>query len=213
MENLTFYHIKLIAYMSLCAAGLCQMRLSKLYSKKSLAKTEKEIKKLENIQDSIKKDAYLKQYLNLHIECLLISSDTCAKRIEVYREMNNYEEHRNSEAIDDIKFDENSVTTDLELRVEFAKEAFLKSRTVIDPNIRVQTTHTLAISLYDSNFYESAAYYFNDVLSISKSLLKPSIENNFQPDNEEFNLNDALPDYHLEATIYWISCQIFLNFI
>lgn len=212
-ENLTFFQIKLIAYMSFCAAGLCQMRLSKLYTKKALCKTEKEIKMLGNCGDVIKKDSYMKQYLNLHIECLLLASDTCAKRIQVYREMNNYEEHRNNDALDDIKFEENNVSVDLELRVGYAREAFLKSRSVIDPNLRIQTTHTLAISLYDSQLYESAAYYFNDVLSISKTLLKQNNGSNLQPDNEEFNMNDAMPDYHLEATTYWISCQIFLNFM
>ena len=212
-ENLTVFEIKIIAYMSLSAAGLCEMRLSMLLSKKVLCKIEKEMKQLENLEDKAKKETYLKNYLNLQIECLLIVSDACTKRIEVRREMNAFEEHRTQFDFEEIKLDETSIVKDSELRITYAKEAFQKSRSLIDAKIRIQTAHGLGVSLYDSQLYESASYYFDEALSVSKTLLKPSPGDNLQPDNEEFNMNDAKPDYHLEATIYWISCQIFLKFM
>ena len=78
------------------------------------------------------------------------------------------------------------------------------SKTLIDPTLRTQTTFNLAYSLYENEFYQSAAYYFNEVLSIPVVLLEPKSNNQFY--------TDINPDYHMEANVYLCKCQIMFDY-
>lgn len=63
-------------------------------------------------------------------------------------------------------------------------------------------------SLYDNELYQSAGYYFNEVLSISTILLD-SIKST--EDSNDY-LTDIKPDYHLEASVYFSKCQLLINY-
>lgn len=242
-DTLSYYRIKFISYLGLCVALLNQARLSKLYTNKAQSLLNKKLKYLEYSQNP-NDEQLLKQYLNLEIDCLLIASDTCAKRIEVKRFMHQYNQHESlNEYVDNVKLDENDIKNDYEERTNFAKQAYIKSKKVIDPNIRIQTSYKLALSLYENELYQSASYYFDETLSISKTLLKstatssvpvmittttaslaaagaiglradtpPTVTTVTTSLNDEF-ISDAMPDYHLEATIYWVSCQLHMRYM
>ena len=78
------------------------------------------------------------------------------------------------------------------------------SKTLIDPTLRSQTTFNLAYSLYENEFYQSAAYYFNEVLAIPVVLIEPKTNNQFYI--------DINPDYHMEALVYLSKCQLMFEY-
>ena len=62
--------------------------------------------------------------------------------------------------------------------------------------------------MYDNELYQSAGYYFNQVLSISTILL----ESTKSTEETSDYLTDIKPDYHLEASIYFIKCQLIIDY-
>lgn len=62
-------------------------------------------------------------------------------------------------------------------------------------------------SLYDNELYQSAGYYFNEVLSISTILL-----DSINSEDSNDYLTDIKPDYHLEASVYFSKCQLLINY-
>ena len=64
----------------------------------------------------------------------------------------------------------------------------------------------LAHSLYENEYYQSAAYYFNEVLTIPASLL----DSKSASDNQFYT--DVNPDYHMEANVYVAKCQLMFDY-
>jgi len=149
----------------------------------------------------------------LKVELLMNASEATHQIIKTFKEMKNID----FSILSDFKannldiYEKNELDFVLECydkRIEYAKQAYLESKSLIDPNLRIQATFNLAISLYDNNLFQSAAYYFNECLSISTVLIKSP-----QEENNEFNyLTDIRPDYHLESAVYLAKCQLVLDY-
>lgn len=150
----------------------------------------------------------------LKIECLIDASEACKLFIKTFNEMKNHYDHfyaDSSSKADPYNQEEIDNLLDVySKRIEFAKLSYNLSKTLIDPNLRAQTTFNLALSLYDNQYYQSAAYYFNEVLSISTILLENKTNNALQ-NNSGFYI-DTSPVYHLESNVYFCKCLLQIHF-
>ena len=109
-------------------------------------------------------------------------------------------------------FDENAAAPDelgavLECyaqRIDFCKEAYANAKLLVDPQLRVYAAFKLAHALYENAMYESAAFYFEEVLAVSSILLKKDSKD----DMDLVHLTEAKPDYRLEANVYLCKCYL-----
>jgi hypothetical protein len=218
LKNIIRYKIKCYSFMGICLAATRDYRLSKLSTRKCLCLIDHELQKQEKYNEkdeksessvSIESTNYpidsSKALVQLKVECLLDASNACGQMVKTFKEMVKFNacliEKNKHDKFDMDEF--GGLKEADEQRVNFAKHAFLLSKSLIDPNIRVQALFTLAISLYENELYQSAAYYFNELLSISTVLLEP-IDVTFY--------SDASIDYHLEANIYMCKCQLIIHY-
>lgn len=218
---LRFFRTKTYSMLGVCLAGVREFRNSRLASKKALALVEQEIERKRSFstsQSDLKPTtlaettgAVSHHLKSLHIECLL---DTCSSLSQMKRTFKQMREFN----MDFLKSGEaRFVAHELagmvgaaRQRIEFARQAYLMSTTLIDPGLRVRVTFNLALALYDNNLYQSAAYYFTQLLSISVGLLnkRPNSVNSI--DNDIYN--DLNPEYHLEAGVYLVKCYLMIDY-
>ncbi len=227
-NNLKYFRIKCFSFMGIAMAGLREFRFSKLCIRKSLALINKESEQkitTTSYRPRTAKTTYSdftfdssrdfsvpesKILSLLKIELLMNASDATHQIIKTFKEMKNIDYSILSDFKTDLdEFDEKErqmVLDCFEQRNEYAKEAYLQAKNLIDPNLRIQTTFNLAISLYDNGQYQSAAYYFNECLSISTILIK-------SPQDDEFSyMTDIRPDFHLESAVYLAKCQLIIDY-
>lgn len=213
LNKLKYFKIKCFSYLGVCLAGLRDYRLSKLSTRKCLCLIDKEIQsKAEmEVQETDLVTTNLFVLNSLKVECLIDACEASNQIIKTFKEMKEFNFDLGSDLSNrnPSKFDayELKILTECnEQRVKNSKSAYLLSKTLIDPSLRAYSTFTLALSLYENQFYQSAAYYFNEVLSIPTVLLdnKTSIENRFY--------TDANPDYRLESSVYLYKCQLLIDF-
>lgn len=203
-----FFRIKAYSILGLAFAGVREFRNSRVATKRSLCLIEQELERkhsmpgLDATQSSIG-SSYLR---SLQIECLIDSCTSLSQFRKTFKQMREFN-------IDFLKAGEarfvahelRTVSEASQQRVTFAKNAYLMSSRIIDPNLRVRATFNLALSLYESGMYQSAAYYFNQLLSISVSLISE------RPKPTDV-YNDLNPDYHLEAAIYLVKCYLMIDY-
>ena len=221
LNSLQHFKIKCYSYMGICLAGLREFRFARMCSKKSLLLIEKEIESSgandngpavstsgESQADS---GADVKSLILFKVECLVNASEACHQVVSTFKEMAEADSSILTTQASIDEFAKNEIKTineNIEQRITYAKEAYLLSKTLIDPQLRAQVTFNFAFSLYEKELYQSAAYYFNEVLSISSILLKPP-----NSESNEFNyLTDATPDFHLEASVYLLKCQLIADY-
>ena len=204
MNSLRYFKIKCYSYLGICLAGLRDFRYSKLCTKKALCLIDKEIELKSSLsEESAKNDAKLLKLLK--IECLLEASDSCLHQIKVFKEMKITNDLITYDNNDSFNCEEKRSLLEMyEKRIDYAKNAYMLSKSFIDPNLRVQTTFQLALALYDNELYQSAAYYFGEVLSISTILMDTQNQSNIY--------TDATPDYNLESIIYQSKCHLLIDY-
>ncbi len=101
------------------------------------------------------------------------ASEACTHQIMAFKQMKNHHDRIDLNVQDAFNQEEKrSLLEIFEKRVEYSRSAYSLSRQFIDPNLRVQTTFALALALYNAEYFQSAAYYFGQVLSISTILLE-----------------------------------------
>jgi hypothetical protein len=219
LNSLKYFKLKSYSYLGLCMAGLRQFRYSKLCTRKCLCLIDRELDKTAQALESksseklelLRKDMYA---LNtLKVEFLCDASLACSQYIKTFKEMYTYNIDLliNNSSGSQGKFDMYELNKLIEMyeeSINYSKSAYLLAKGLIDPNIRAEATFSLAMSLYRNELYQSAAYYFNEVLSISSVLLNTKYTTN---NVDKFYL-DVDPDYHLEAGIYLIKCQLLADF-
>ena len=224
LNSMRYFKIKCYSCLGICLAGLRNYRYSKLCVRKSLCLIDKELDK-QRSQTASSADSEIDNKSTtsssvfsatyhefrlltlLKVECLLDAVEACVQFKKAFKESKSFNDSYLSDYLD--KFDAQEIESLDEIyeeQIRYAKNAYLLSKVLIDPVLRSQTTFNLAFSLYDNEFYQSAAYYFNEVLSISTVLLdkKPSTENSFYI--------DVNPDYHMESTVYLARCQVMFDF-
>ena len=225
LNSMRYFKIKCYSCLGIGLAGLRNYRYSKLCVRKSLCLIDKELdKQRSQTASSADSDIDNKSTASssvfsatyhefrlltlLKVECLLDAVESCVQFKRAFKESKSFNDSYLSDYLD--KFDAQEIESLDEIyeeQIRYAKNAYLLSKVLIDPVLRSQTTFNLAFSLYDNEFYQSAAYYFNEVLSISTVLLsdkKPSGENSFYI--------DVSPDYQMESTVYLARCQVMFDF-
>jgi hypothetical protein len=220
LNSLKYFKLKSYSYLGICMAGLREFRYSKLCTRKCLCLIDRELENTTQLIDDkssekiemLRKDLYALK--TLKVEFLCDASLASAQNIKTFKEMytNNIDLLINNDSSSQSKFDMYELNKLIEMyeeSINFSKSAYLLSKTLIDPNIRAEATFSLAMSLYRNELYQSATYYFNEVLSISSILLDTKYSSSNDPD--KFYL-DVAPDYHLEAGIYLIKCQLLADF-
>jgi hypothetical protein len=218
LNSLKYFKLKSFSYLGICMAGLREFRYSKLCTRKCLCLIDQELEKTTQLLDTsdktevLRKDFYALK--TLKVEFLCDASLASAQYIKTFKDMytNNIDLLINNDSSSHSKFDMYELNQLIEMyeeSINYSKSAYLLSKTLIDPNIRAEATFSLAMSLYRNELYQSAAYYFNEVLSISSILLDTKYSSS--NDLEKFYL-DVAPDFHLEAGIYLAKCQLLADF-
>ncbi len=145
--NLKFFKIKCYSLMGVCQAGFREFRFAKLCTRKSLTLVENEMKantdddKAECVSDS-------RGLTSLKIDCLLNGADAASQKIQTFREMKETDFRLMSETDGADGFSKAEVKSVLEAfdeRVDLAKEAYMLSKSLIDPNLRVRVTFEFAM--------------------------------------------------------------------
>lgn len=194
----------------LCLAGLREFRNSKIATKRSLCLVEQEMdhksSSLSSLE-SISNSSMINHIKSLQVECLIDACWSLRQFSRTFKHMRRF----NNEILNSLesRFVSHEVKLLIEAsreRISFAKNAYLISTRIIDPNLRVQSTFNLALSLYENGFFQSAAYYFDQLLSISVSLIK-----NDRPRSTDF-YNDLNPDYHLESAVYLVKSHLMIDY-
>lgn len=213
---LRFFRIKTYSMLGVCLAGVRELRSSRLATKKSLALVDQEIerKQLQHHHHHHHQiiDSTTPHYLkSLYIECLMDACSSLSQTKRTYKQMREFngDVMRSGEA----RFSAHELVASTvhasRTRIVFARTAYVAACTLIDPGLRVRVTFNLALALYDNHLYQSAAFYFSQLLSISIGLLnnnkpKSSFDNDFY--------NDLNPDYHLEAGVYLVKCYLMIDY-
>ena len=169
--NMKHFRIKCYAFMGICQAGLREFRHAKLCTKKSLHLIEKQVQQSQHVGATTTTTAKSASTTNLtsistfslsslpitdsrtithlKIECLLSACEACNQEIKTFRDMKSKMFKLLPEdltASDEFNANEiKSVQQCLEQRIKYAKEAYLLSKTLIDPNLRAQATFEFAM--------------------------------------------------------------------
>ena len=219
LNSLKYFKLKSYSYLGICMAGLREFRFSKLCTRKCLCLLDRELENVVKLIESkgnekvegYRKDLYALK--TLKVEFLCDASLASSQYVKTFKEMytHNIDLLLNNDLGSQTKFDLyelNKLAEMYQEGINYSKNAYLLSKALIDPNLRAEATFGLAISLYGNEQYQSAAYYFNEVLSISSILLDTKYH---QGSGDRFYL-DVAPDYHLEAGIYLAKCQLLADF-
>lgn len=216
--ELKCFKIKIFNYLSICKASLGNNRLSLQNTRKASSLLDKLKSNIKENQFSTadgndtKKTCHLSSLdLNkLEIECLLKASDSCDMRLAVKNRLVN-DELLKSE-LNNNNNDDESKLNDNELKLNYLKEAYLKSRLIIDPKIQIECLFKYSKSLFNNFYYQTSLHYFNQIKLISKTLLLNDSDVNDFINNKLLLLSDFNPDYHLETSIYECACLLNIHY-
>lgn len=198
INSLRYFKIKCYSHLGICLAGLRDFRLSKLGTRKSLCLIDAEF---------LKPNCDLSILNSLKIECLLDAVDASNQILKTYKEMQifcNEPMLGPNNSFDQFEIND---LIDLKLKkVDIAKNAYFLAKSVIDPSVKSQTAFVLAKSLYENGQYQSAAYYFSQVIKLH--------ETHHQNKNgtETLFYSDTSPDYKLESYVYLCKCQLLTDY-
>ena len=196
--NMKHFRIKCYAFMGVCQAGLREFRHAKLCTKKSLHLIEKQVQQHSQHAGATKSASTTnltsistlslsslpltdsRTITHLKIECLLSACEACNQEIKTFRDMRSKMFKLLPEdlaALDEFTANEiKSVQQCFEQRIQYAKEAYLLSKTLIDPNLRAQATFEFAMVSSNLEFYLlNYFFYFNH--KRMKNILNFSLHN------------------------------------
>lgn len=209
-NNLRYFRIKSYSWLGVCLAGLREFRNSKLATKKCLCLIEKEMETYETNIDKNANNGILIYLKSLKVECLIDACQALNQFKKTFEQMSSFNCDiliTNFKVEDDsfVFYEVKTLLDSSRQMINFAKNAYIISNKIIDPNLRVQSTFNLALCLYENHFYQSAAYYFNQIFSISITLLHE------KPNSLAF-YTDSSPDYHMESMVYFVKSQLMVDY-
>lgn len=220
LNSLNFFKIKCFSLTGICLACLREFRNSKLSTKKAICLIDKEINKFNDQSITYNLDekttvtdntiGFLNFLYKQKIEILINASEAFYQITKTFKDLRKFMGsyvllNRNYNQYDTYEL--NVVNKAKHEMINFAKNAYFLSTKIVDPNLKIHATFNLAYFLYKSHSYQSSAYYFNQVLSVSTIILNSSL---FKSESQFYI--DQSPDYQLESLVYLIKSRLMLNF-
>ncbi len=147
-SNLKLFKIRCYSFMGICQAGLREFRFSKLCTRKSLQLVENEIRASIDENASVSVSDSRRGLTSLKIDCLLNAAEASNQVIQTFTEMKETDFRLLSEMAGIDSYSKIEVDTVLEAydqRISLAKEAFMLSKSLFDPNLRVKVTFEFAM--------------------------------------------------------------------
>ena len=195
LNTLRYFRIKCYSHLGICLAGLRDFRLSRLSTKKSLCLIDSEL------------NADLLVLKSLKIESLLDGVDASNQILKTHFEMENFINEPILGSNDSFDKFEVDILIEVKLnKVKLAKNAYFLAKSIIDPSVKSKTTFVLAKSLYENEQFQSAAYYFNQVIQLQ------DIHCQNKDGTEGLFYSDTSPDYKLESSVYLCKCQLLTDY-